>query len=181
MDIAIFGGSFDPPHIGHEKIVNLVLNSLDIQKLFIIPTYLNPFKDNSFLDATHRLELIQTLFEENKRVVICPYEVNQKEKVPSYKTVQYLKDTYDLNKIYLIIGADNLKNIHLWYNADKLKELVEFVVITRDKHPLKSDFINRQTLQLNIDISSTNLRKNMELQYIPKKIQQKVRKLWKIE
>lgn len=44
MKIAIFGGSFDPIHIAHKKIVETALKELDIDKLIIVPTYLNPFK-----------------------------------------------------------------------------------------------------------------------------------------
>ena len=181
MNIAIFGGSFDPPHIGHEQIATLAIKELEIDKLFIVPTYLNPFKNDSFLDATTRLELINDIFLNTKKVEVLPYEVNQKKKVPTFKTVEYLKSLYDIDKIYLIIGADNLKSIHLWYNAKKLKELVRFVVISRDQHSIKSDYVDIQTFDLDIDISSSKLRQNMELEYIPKKIQQKVRKLWKIE
>ena len=181
MDIAIYGGSFDPPHIAHEKIVNLVLDNLKISKLFIIPTYLNPFKDKSFLDANIRLDLVKELFNKNERLEIIDYEVLQKQKVPTYNTIKYLQSIYEIDKIYLIIGADNLKNIHLWYNADKLKDLVEFVVISRDKYPLKHNYKNIKTISLNIDISSSKLREKMELKYIPLKIQQKVKALWKIE
>lgn len=46
MRVAIFGGSFDPPHIGHEKIIQKALEKLDIDVLFVVPTYLNPFKKN---------------------------------------------------------------------------------------------------------------------------------------
>ncbi|MBO7475437.1 MAG: adenylyltransferase/cytidyltransferase family protein, partial [Campylobacter sp.] len=45
MKIALFGGSFDPPHTGHEKIVRLVLANLNIDLLVIMPTFLNPFKE----------------------------------------------------------------------------------------------------------------------------------------
>ena len=181
MNIAIFGGSFDPPHIGHEQIATLAIKELEIDKLFIVPTYLNPFKNDSFLDAPTRLELINDMFLDIKKVEVLAYEVNKKEKVPTFKTVEYLKSLYDIDKIYLIIGADNLKSIHLWYNAKKLKELVEFIVISREQHSIKNDYIDVQTLHLDIDISSSKLRENMELEYIPKKIQQKVRKFWKIE
>jgi len=181
MDIAIYGGSFDPPHIAHEKIANLVLENLEITKLFIVPTYLNPFKDKSFLDASTRLDLVKELFSVNEKIDILDYEVKQKEKVPTYKTIKYLQSIYKIDKIYLIIGADNLKNIHLWYNADKLKDLVEFVVISRDDYPLKHSYTNMKTISLNIDISSSKLREKMELKYIPKKIQNKVKELWKIE
>ncbi|DAB35050.1 MAG TPA: nicotinate-nicotinamide nucleotide adenylyltransferase, partial [Sulfurospirillum sp. UBA12182] len=55
MKIAIFGGSFDPPHKGHESIVNEALKTLDIETLFVVPTYLNPFKDSFVADERTRL------------------------------------------------------------------------------------------------------------------------------
>ena len=58
MDIAVFGGSFDPPHIGHEQIVNLALQELKVDKLFMIPTFLNPFKDSFHLSPNKRFELL---------------------------------------------------------------------------------------------------------------------------
>ena len=181
MNIAIFGGSFDPPHIGHENIVNLITSKLDIDKLFITPTYLSPFKDEYYLSPKIRLELISLLFEDNKKIEVCSYEVKQENKVPTIKTINYLKSIYSIEKIYLIIGADNLKNIHLWYNFDKLKDLVDFVVISRDNHILKNKFINTINYKLDTDVSSSQLRKKMELKYIPTKIQEKVKKLWKID
>ena len=181
MNIAIYGGSFDPFHLAHEKIIDICLNKLDIENLFIVPTFLNPFKDSSFLDASTRLDLINELYKDNKNINIIDYEVKQNKKVSSYQTVNYLLENYDISKIYLIIGADNLKDIHLWYNFKNLKELVQFVVINRDGIHLKNDYINPIYIDLQQNISSTALRKNMELKHIPTKIQNKVKKLWKIE
>jgi len=181
MDIAIFGGSFDPFHVGHEKIVDISLKQLSISKLFIIPTFLNPFKNSSFLDASTRLELINDLYQNKKNIEIIDYEVSQNKKTTSFETVNYLKKNYNIEKIFLIIGADNLKDVHLWYNFKNLKELVQFVVISRDGIHLKNEYINPIYIDLEQNISSTTLRKNLELKYIPTKIQNKVRKLWKIE
>ena len=173
MNIAIFGGSFDPFHIGHEKIVDICLEKLPIEKLFIVPTFLNPFKDESFLDANVRLELIQDLFKNKENIEIIDYEVKQNKKIPSYETINYLLNKYKIDKIYFIIGADNLKDVHLWYNFKNLKELVQFVVISRDGIHLENKYINPIYIDFNEDISSTSLRKNMELKYIPKKIQKR--------
>ncbi len=181
MNIAIFGGSFDPFHIGHEKIIDLCLQTLPIEKLFIVPTFLNPFKNKSYFDANTRLELIQDLYKNNKNIQIIDYEVNKNKKIPTYETVLFLKKQYNIEKIFLIIGADNLKDVHLWYNFKNLKELVQFVVISRDDIKLENDYIDPIYIKLNENISSTSLRETRELKYIPKKIQNKVKKLWKIE
>ena len=176
MNIAVFGGSFDPPHLGHEAIVHTVLDTLDIDKLIIIPAYLNPFKDSSVFTADNRLELMQDLFDNNDKVEVNDYEVKQEKSVPTIETIEYLKSQgYD--NIKLIIGADNLKKLHMWKYYDKLKQLVSFIVITRDGIKVE-DF---DTIKVDYEISSTRIRENLDITLIPKKIQEKVKKLWKKE
>ncbi len=182
MDIAVFGGSFDPPHIGHEKIVQLALTELPIDRLFVVPTFLNPFKENFHLEPSERFELLKDLFEENKKVEIYDYEIKQKKKTPTFETISFLKASYNIEKIYLIIGADNLKNIHLWYNFLELKKFVSIVVVTRDGIVLENDsLLDLRYLYLDVKVSSTNLRENMNLDLIPTKLREKVRELWKKE
>ncbi len=182
MDIAVFGGSFDPPHIGHQKIVELVLVELPIEKLFVVPTYLNPFKSHFHLEPSERFDLLKELFEENKKVEICDYEIKKKEKIPTFETISFLKASYNIGKIYLIIGADNLKNIHLWYNFSELKELVSFVVVTRDDILLENEYLDTFTvLNLEEKVSSTDLRININLDLIPIKLKEKVKQIWNKE
>jgi len=182
MDIAVFGGSFDPPHMGHQKIVELALSELPIEKLFVVPTYLNPFKSHFHLEPSERFELLEELFDENNKVEICDYEIEKKEKTPTFETISFLKASYNIEKIYLIIGADNLKNIHLWYNFLELKELVSFVVVTRDDIALENEYLGTLTvLNLEEKVSSTDLRKNMNLDLIPLKLKEKVTRIWKKE
>lgn len=176
MQIAVFGGSFDPPHIGHEAIVNEACQSLDIDKLYVVPTFLNPFKNSSLIDATQRLILIKKLFNHMGKVDICEYEVNQKKAVSSIETIEYLKKECKTSKIYLIVGADNFKTIHTWDNYDKLKSLVEFVVAKRDC--TKENFNDVKLLDIHMEISSTTLRHSLNLEYIPKIIQNDVNEIW---
>lgn len=160
--IALFGGSFDPPHIGHEKIVKALLTRDDIDKIIVMPTYLNPFKDSSLAPASQRLEWLKEIFSSSKKVEVSSYEVAQNKKVSTYETVQHLLKTYD--KIYLVIGADNLQNLHKWYEIDKLSELVTFIVASRETVEIPSTF-----LRLNVEenISSSSLRKEMKSEKLP--------------
>ena len=170
MKIAIFGGSFDPPHIGHEAIVNEALNSLPIDKLFIVPTYLNPFKKRFYAPSKIRLEWLQKLFT-CRDIEILDFEVNQKRTVPTIETIDYLKNLYDLEKIYLIIGADNLATLEDWHRYSELKDKVEFVIASRDEIILPKELIK---LSINAKISSSKLRSNMSISFIPHKIADEV-------
>ena len=177
MNIAIFGGSFDPFHIGHLDIINKALKELEIDKVVVVPTYLNPFKKKFFLSAKDRLELLSELFENNHKVIIESYEVEQNIPIPSYQTVLYLQRKYHLSKIYFIIGADNLADLHKWDNFDEFEKIVSFVVATRDNISIDSKY---KILQVEQDISSTNIRENLDMRYVPEKIRKKVYKIMQI-
>ena len=82
MKIAIFGGSFDPPHIAHEKIAIEVLKILDIDKLIVIPTFINPFKTKTLLQSEIRLELLKKLFKNISNIIVSDIETSNKN--PSY-------------------------------------------------------------------------------------------------
>ena len=167
MKAAIFGGSFDPPHIGHEEIIQKALENLDIDVLFVVPTYLNPFKKNFFAPPKLRFKWVEKLLLPYKNVKICDYELQQNRPVPTIETVMYLKNKYKLDKIYLIIGADNLPSLQKWKDYEKLKDLVEFVVATRDNTPIPETF---RQLHIRQPVSSTRLRERIQKAYLPKSI-----------
>ncbi len=153
--VALFGGSFDPPHIGHEAIVKALLGLKEIDKVIIIPTFLNPFKSKSFTSATTRLKWLKEIFNEFKRVEVSDYEVKQEQKVPSIRSVKHFLKRY--KKIYLVIGADNLASLDKWERHSELKELVTFIVASRDGIEIPKEFL---TLTIDEKISSTQIRRN---------------------
>lgn len=176
MQLAIFGGSFDPIHIAHEAIVNKALNSLEIDKIIVVPTYLNPFKSSFHYEPNIRFNLIKKVFKNNPKVKVCDYEIKQNRSVYSIETVKYLKNLYKPSKIFIIIGADNVKDLNKWNNINELKELAQFVVFNRTgfQNDSNDDF---KILDLNINISSTQLREEVDLSYIPKQIKEDILKL----
>ncbi|WP_321777577.1 nicotinate (nicotinamide) nucleotide adenylyltransferase [Sulfurimonas sp.] len=151
--IALFGGSFDPPHIGHIAIVKALSNLDEIDKVVVLPTFLNPFKEKSFLKASKRFELLKELFLNDKDVEISDYEVKQEQKVTSIKSVKHFLKKY--KKIYFVIGADNLKTLKKWQNYEELKELVTFIIASRDAIVIPRKYI---TLNIDENISSSELR-----------------------
>lgn len=176
MNIAIFGGSFDPVHTGHIHIVQEALKNLDISKLYIVPTYLNLLKKEFHIEPKVRYELLKKVFKKFESVEICNYEIKQNKPTASIETVKYLQNITKPDKIYFIIGADNLKDLDKWKDIEKLKNLVQFVVAKRDGFNTK-DLQNYKTLDVNIDISSSKLREKLDINYIPDEIKQDILKL----
>lgn len=172
--IALYGGSFDPPHIAHEEIVK-ALRKLDfIDKVVVMPTFLNPFKETFTAPAELRLQWLKDIFSSFTDVEVSAYEVDLKKKVPTVATVKHLRKSYD--KIYVVIGADNLKSLPQWYKFDELKKMVTFIVVTRNDIEIPKNFIR---LNVNEDISSSNLRENFDSSKIPKKVRDEVTQYYK--
>ncbi len=173
-NIALFGGSFDPPHIGHKAIINEALKLKEIEKVVVMPTYLNPFKSSSHAPSVFRLEWLKKNFSSLDDVEISSFEVNLKRKVPSIESVKYLLKRY--KKVYLIIGADNLKSLPKWESYNELKKLVTFVVASRDKIDVPEDFL---TLNVKEEISSTSLRKEIDREKLLPKCVEQITKFYK--
>ncbi|OCL83375.1 nicotinate (nicotinamide) nucleotide adenylyltransferase [Arcobacter porcinus] len=174
MKIAIFGGSFDPIHIAHETIVRTALKNLDLDRIIVIPTYLNPFKKDFLFEPEIRFEFLKKVFQDDSRIFVSDYEIKQKKLSYTYETIRYIKSLLNPSKIYFIIGEDNLKSLHKWHNIDELKNNLEFVVAKRAGYNLSNNEF--KSFDINIDISSTLLRDKLDLSYIPDIIKDDVKK-----
>ena len=163
MKIAIFGGSFDPPHKGHIAIVQKALAMLDIDYLFVVPAYRNPLKTSFNAPPKLRLKWLKKIFLMQRRVIVSDYEIRRGRPTYTLQTLQYLRKKYAPQKIYLIIGSDNLKTLHLWYRYKKLQKLAEFVVATRRGYSVPKKY---KKILIDVPISSTSLRKNPQRHYL---------------
>jgi nicotinate-nucleotide adenylyltransferase len=172
--IALFGGSFDPPHIGHEAIVKALSGFKDIDKVIIMPTFLNPFKSKFYAPSSLRVKWLKKVFSDYENVEISDYEVKQAKAVPTVTTVKHLLKSY--KKIYLILGADNLASLPVWNRYDELKELVTFVIAPRDGIEISQEF-----LRLDVDekVSSTKLREDIQISKLPKKCAKEIYNFYK--
>ena len=165
MNIALYGGSFDPPHLGHIQVVDKALESLEIDKVIIVPAFVNPFKEGTHAPAALRLKWLTAIFADRKDVEVSDIEVSQNRAVPSIETVEKLAKKYE--KIYFIIGADNLASLRRWQQFEKLDRLVTWVVATRDKIAIDDRYIQ---LSVRYPISSSELRETPEHQHLPAEV-----------
>jgi len=167
MNIAIFGGSFDPIHNGHIGIVKQSLKQLNINKIIVIPTYISNFKTSYYLHPKIRFKMVKSSFARFKKIFVSDFEQNKQKQISTYESVLFVRKKFKTKKIYVIIGADNMKNIHLWDNYKKLRSIVQFVVAPREKNLInKGKYI---ILRFANKISSTNIRKHSSLNNIPTK------------
>ncbi|MGB5505887.1 MAG: nicotinate (nicotinamide) nucleotide adenylyltransferase [Sulfurovum sp.] len=172
--IAIFGGSFDPPHKGHQLIVEKAIENLQIDKLLVVPAYLNPFKTSTLADAHTRLSWCHSLFDPIDGVEVDDYEIEEGKSTVTSQSVKHFNQTYNVK--YLIIGSDNLSTLKKWHAFEWLNESVTWVIATRDEHHLDTDELKTwELLPLEAPMSSTQIREEKDLQFIDEKIKASVK------
>jgi nicotinate-nucleotide adenylyltransferase len=174
--VAIFGGSFDPPHLGHQQIVQNAIANLDIAKLLVVPAYLNPFKSSSLATASKRLEWSRILFDGLEKVEVKDYEIKEGKSTFTSETVKHFNITFEVK--YLIIGSDNLSTLTQWHDFVWLNANIIWVIVTREGYDLDvSGLRSHKVLTLDAPMSSTQIRDEKELHYVDKQIQQSVQKV----
>lgn len=131
--IGIFGGTFDPPHLGHIHLIQTILNQFNFSKLVLIPNYQNPLKTKtSSVSPDDRLLLLQTAIQGvDPRLEILDWEI--KKQGPSYTidTVKHIQSFYS-EPLTLIIGSDVFNQLPEWKSAPELFQLVDWIVIKRN-------------------------------------------------
>ena len=160
--IALYGGSFDPPHLGHIHVVQAALQTLDIEKVIIVPAYVNPFKKGTHAPAQLRLKWLKQIFFNYKNVEVSDIETLASRAVKSIETVEHFSKLY--KKIYFIIGADNLASLQKWHQFEALDRAVTWVVATREEIAIDAQYIQ---LQVDQPISSTQLRTQLDKEQLP--------------
>ena len=174
--VAIFGGSFDPPHMGHQLIVENATKRLDIDKLLVVPAYLNPFKTSTLADAHTRLSWCHTLFDTIDSVQVIDFEVKEGKSTVTADSVKHLSQAFHVK--YLIIGSDNLSTLTKWHAFEWLNETITWVIATREDYNLDTDELKHwKLLPVDAPISSTQIRTEKDLQFIDDKIKESVKQL----
>jgi len=174
MAIAIFGGSFDPPHAGHVAVVERALQTLPIDTLYVVPAYVNPFKNGTHAPPELRLKWLKRIFETSERVRISDFEIAEGRPVPTIETVRHFRQLDP--SIYLIVGSDNLDTLAKWHDFETLDSLVTWVVATRSGHE-KSGTL--RYLDVDVDISSTELRALEKTHLIPETVRREIEHYYK--
>ena len=166
MRIAIYGGSFNPMHIGHEKIVDYVLNNLNMDKIIIIPVGIPSHRENNLEQSDTRLKICKEIFKGNKKIEVSDIEIKGEGKSYTYDTLLKLMDLYgENNEFFEIIGEDSLKSLKTWKNYEELLKICKFIVFRRkdDKSiQIDEEFLNNKNIIIleneYYDISSTEIR-----------------------
>lgn len=127
---AIFGGTFNPPHVGHRAMLEGISALPEIFKILIMPAKIPPHKSGEILSPEHRVNMCNLAFDGVDKAEICLDELCLEGKSYTVKTLWHLKQKGIENPV-LVIGADSLMNFHKWYRFEEILSLAELYVYRR--------------------------------------------------
>ena len=170
MKTAVFGGTFDPVHIAHMKMVKSAIEQFDLDTLVLVPNANPPHKKNGVnTDYLHRYNMVRIAFEGWNRVAISDYESQNDRYYYSLYTMRHFRQVYG-EDTRMIIGGDSLLTLHLWYESELFLKENKLIVFTRgsddavnkaiDAYLSKGADILKADMP-RVDISSTDIRRSL--------------------
>jgi nicotinate-nucleotide adenylyltransferase len=138
MKIALFGGTFDPVHLGHIAVARAAAERFGLGRVYFVPADLPPHKQKRKLtDFQHRFAMLALATADDPRFIASLLDAHTGQPNYSINTVRRLKSTLKkADKLYFLIGIDAFKDIATWRQPEELLAEVEFIVVSRPGYSL---------------------------------------------
>ncbi len=129
--IGIFGGSFDPPHIGHRLVVQDAFEALQLDRVIVIPAGTQPLKGGVRTAPHHRLAMVRLCFADMPGIEVDSVEVDRGGVSYMVDTVETLQGRWPSAQLSLLVGEDVVATLPQWRDAQRLLTMVRLVVLRR--------------------------------------------------
>ncbi len=164
--LGILGGTFDPIHLGHLAMAQIVLEKMKLDKIFFVPCQLPPHKSaRGVTPAFHRYEMVHRAIQGNPGFAVSPFEIEKPGKSYTIDTVRYFSGFFPGARLFFIVGFDSFVTLKDWRKIEEILKIVDFVVVNRP-----GSFHNRQAIKHHtivmpgMDVSSSYIRQCLRQQ-----------------
>ena len=164
MRVGVYGGTFDPPHLGHLVAASDAAGALRLERVLWVPSADHPFKrDRVRTPAETRLELVRAAIEGDPRFRAEGLELERPGPSYTVDTLRELRARLPGAELFLLIGADNLAELPAWREPAEIARLARLAVVTRAGERLPDDppFPALHVPVLRVDISATEVRRRV--------------------
>jgi nicotinate-nucleotide adenylyltransferase len=162
MKIGLFFGSFNPIHVGHLVVANVMATATDLEQVWFVVSPQNPFKKNkSLLHEFDRYDMVQMAIADNHRLQVTDIEFAMPRPSYTIDTLIHLEAKFPQHQFKLIIGEDNLAQFPNWKNSEKILEYFGLYVYPRPQsapHPFAQHSQVQFVQAPLLDISATFIR-----------------------
>ena len=129
MKIGIFGGSFDPVHLGHAALAEDACRQAGLNEVIIIPARIQPFKqDRKTASGEDRFRMLALVAEKDDKITVSRYELENEGVSYTYLTMRAMQQRNPQAELYFICGADSFLKLDTWKNADELLRSYSYII-----------------------------------------------------
>lgn len=169
MKIGIFGGSFNPIHVMHEKMATTLIKNNYVDKVIFVPTGSKYEYKNNLIADKDRLNMIKLITDKYDYLDYSSYELQDKV-IYTYQTLDYFREKYPKDEVYFICGSDNLSYIDKWMRGEYILSNYKIIVIKRCGDNINDLLLKYKDYKNNIivsnileeNVSSTEIRNNIK-------------------
>jgi len=162
MKLGLFGGSFDPVHLGHLLVAQAAMEELGLDRLYFIPAAQSPFKpENQPSPSAERMRLLRLALAGQTKFEVDEQEIKRGGTSYTIDTLRDYARRFPQAGLFYLIGADNVASLSGWRETDELARLAEFVVIPRPGESpaaFPSPFRGRMLQGFPFGVSSSQIR-----------------------
>jgi nicotinate-nucleotide adenylyltransferase len=136
--VGIFGGSFDPIHIGHLVLAQVALEEARLDRVLFVPAAINPLKvGRDTTSGEHRYQMVRLAVEGHPQFAVSDWEVSRPGPSFTVETLEHLRAQMPQDELFFLIGADNLPILPRWKRIERIAELAVLLAFTRPGFDLK--------------------------------------------
>lgn len=166
MRLGLFGGRFDPPHLGHLRLAEEALEQLELEVLFFIPALAPPHKP-TVAPAGARCDMLTLATTDHPRFALSRLELERGGPSYTFDTVRAIKGEHPEAELFFLTGADAYGEIASWHRARELVSEVHMVAASRRGYTLETlePFFKRRVRHLDtplLEVSSSDIRKRIK-------------------
>ncbi len=160
MKIGLYGGSFDPVHIGHLAVAEAAKEQFELDRVIFIPTGNMPHKKGCVASNEDRIKMLELSFTDST-FFVSDYETKRHEISYSADTVEYFKSIFPEDDIYFIIGGDSYAYIDKWYQPERIFKNATVLVYPRDNEKILPPAVELRVKP--VRVSSSEIRQKINL------------------
>ena len=157
LRIAFFGGSFDPPHLGHLAIANALITQFDLDEFVFVPAFHAPHKKSAPTSAFDRYAMLCLATQNEPRISVSRIEIEMPQRPYSVETLERLSQMLPREEIFFVMGADSWRDIRTWREWERLFEMTDHIVVTRPGYEIETDHVTDGVRDRIIDVRDTDV------------------------
>jgi len=157
LKIAFYGGSFDPPHLGHMAIANALLRQFELDEFVMLPAFHAPHKKRATpTSAFDRWAMLSLMTANESRISLSKLEIEEPTPTYTVDTLMRLKSMLKDVRIFFVMGADSWSQIRTWREWESVLTLTDQIVVTRPGFPLVVEHVTSEIRERVVDLRGSN-------------------------